>query len=695
MFGGDVYYSLLPALLDALNWHGDLTRINDLLPYNKKSMTLTDLQNTLASLNYNSKRLKCSLSSIDSYQLPGVFIVDDSLFVLVKTIGDTQFLVFDATKRVYLALPRTRLPGVFIRFFRFERSKESLSGAINFWFYKLVFRHFSTMLFVAILSLVITLFNLVSPLFVMLIYNQMEVARNFYIVLPMAIGVGIYVLTILFLRLMRSTSLNFLSARMSYAVNSEILRRILYLPLVNTESASLGAQINRIHDFDNVHRFFTGPAATMLFELPFSIVLFVALYFIGGQIVYIPLSIAFVFLLFAFLIIPFVRKTTEVMSDVAKERQEILLEISSKAQQIKDCGAGRIWSERFAEIAQGHALTTVRSSFVSSLISAGANFLTMLAGALCMYVGSLLVIDGKLSSGGLMASMLITWRILAPLKNTFNIATQLGKIKRSIGQVNRLMSLPIESKVDASVTGFHKLSGMISFSDVSLRYPSTPVPILLGINFEVNKGEVLNVKGHSSSGKSTLFKILLNLYSPQNGKVMLNGVSIKQIDPGLWRRSVYYVSDTPRLFYGTIEENIFNGIDRVTSDHLEIILNQFDIKKIIDGLPLGLKTQIHHQNIDQLSELLALKIHLGRMLVISSSIICLDQPERGLAMHESLVLLKMIHRLKKDKTFVIASDDERFIAYADKVLVLDRGRGAFYNSQEKYRKVFGVNNEKQ
>jgi len=670
-------------LLDALGWGGDELHLAAALPHMPETMGISDLLNTFANLKFEGKVFPTRLNKIDSRLLPCLFIDGKGRALTVVRKAGKEALVYDGSKGEYLHMKLDGRRGRAVFFKSLRKGADSFLKQQRNWFKKVMGRFSRIFALGAAISLVLTLLALLSPVFIMALYDQALTAGGERTVIYLSAGISLYLLIDLGFKLLRSKVFSFISVRLGNIIGNEVLRRILYLPPAFTETASLGAQVARIRDFETVREFFGGTALISLLELPFLVILLIALTYMGGSIAVVPLVAMGIFIIFGLSVMPAMRAVNKKSAQSGSQRQAFTIETLSNLRAIKYTGSTHMWGQRNKEIVADSAIDTFKTAKLTALINAFSQTLVQSAGLFTMAWGVLKVIDGDLSAGGLMASMILTWRILAPIKSGFGVLTQLGRIQRSVAQVDRLMNMKMESKQETNLTVFAGLKGQITFARTALRYSSNAAPALIGIDLDFQAGETVVVVGHDGAGKTTLLKLILGLYNPQAGRVLLDNINVKQIDPVALRQSIGYSPTGSHFFYGTVSQNLKLSNFDASDDDVQAAIKQAFVKDEIDALPEGLDTRIGDHNISLLSLSFRRRLSFARVFLRKPRIMLFDEPESGLTQPEMMKFMDDIADGNKETTAVIATHNPGFFEIADKVVWLENGRIRMVGTPEK------------
>ena len=273
-----------------------------------------------------------------------------------------------------------------------------------------------------------------------------------------------------------------------------------------------------------------------------------------------------------------------------------------------------------------------------------------------------------------MAVMILVWRILGPIKNGFSILAQSASLKRSVNQLNRLMNFQLETTHSKNESLSKQLKNNIDFFQVYLRYLPEAEAALAGIDASIHNNESLTICGHEGAGKSSLLKLLTNLYSIQQGRICINGINVKQISPVLLRKSLTFIPQKIQFFVGTLEQNLKSFNSAATKDQMEEALKSVDLFKDIENMPDKLQTVITEQNRYDFSSAFIKKFFIAAATLRNSNIMIIDETTKDLSDNDINILRKLFLKLKNSKILIFVTDQKAVFELTDKVLWLDKGR---------------------
>lgn len=672
---------LLP-LLKALNWRGDRRHVAEALPHFADSFDLADLRNVMANLHFTSRPARIPLDQIDPRLLPCLFVPDMGGAKVVLEHDEDGLLVFEGSSGDYTRWPRQHLTGT-AYFFTLIQGEDPVVFDPRLGWFRNVASRFTGLFYQGLgLTFLINLIALAPPIFVMMVYDRVIPSGSTATLAHLAIGIGIAVFFEVALRDIRVRLLSFLGGRIDNIFGNEIFKRILYLQPAYTERATIGAQVGRIKDFENIREFFTGPIAGMFIELPFLPVYIGVIAALTGMLAILPVIMLALFVALLFALMPLVRKGVKRSAQAGAKRQEFVVESLSKMQALKYTGTEQVWLDRYRKLSGEAAFADFHTAQITALVNTISSSLMMLSGLAVMSVGVFSVMSGKVSVGGLVAAMMLVWRVLAPLQTAFLTLSRLEQVRSSVRQIDTLMAIKPERNPNARFVPVQRVKGRVTFARVSLRYTPNAQPALMGVNFDIAPGEVVGIIGHNGSGKSTILKLLAGIYQPQAGSIRIDDTDIRQFDPIEIRYQMGYVPQVCNLFYGTIAQNMRLANPQASDDDLRWAAKMAAMLDDINALPEGFNTRIKSARGGSLPTSLQQRLSLARAFVKRSPILLFDEPGTGLDFEADLAFMEAVRQLKRSTTIFIVTHRPSHLKVADKVICMDQGNLILFGPPE-------------
>ena len=521
-------------------------------------------------------------------------------------------------------------------------------------------------------SLLINLFVLASPLFTMNVYDRVVPNNAIETLWVFAIGVTIIYIMDTFTKFTRTYLLESAAKKSDIIMSSVIFEKVLDLKMASYP-ASVGSFASNLKDFDNIRNFLTNATMAALIDLPFSIIFLFVIGYIGGNIVYIPIITMILILSFAYFIKKPLRASIESTHEANAKKSSILIETLNNIETLKTLGTlNQVqwkWEEATGEIAG----KGIKSRLLSTSIPTITQLLIQLNTVMIIVFGVYMIQNFELSMGGLIAVVILTGRTLAPMGQVAGLMTNYEDTKKSYDALSDIISQPSERPEGKQFVERPAFSGHIEFADVTFAYPNTDVPALKNVSFVIEPGEQVAIIGRIGSGKSTIHKLLLGLYEPDSGQILIDGIDINQIDPADLRKNMSYVSQDIMLFRGTVKDNI---IFRAThaSDSAMIKAAQISgTSEFIKKHPRGYEMPIGERG-QGLSGGQRQSIGIARAFLLDEPIVLMDEPSNSMDQITEAQLFKNLQTALKGKTSLLVTQKMTLLSIVSRVIVVNDGK---------------------
>lgn len=541
-------------------------------------------------------------------------------------------------------------------------------------------------------TVLINLFVLATPLFTMSVYDRVIPNNATETLWVFAIGILIAYILDTFLKFTRAMLLESAGKKSDIIMSSIIFEKVLDLKM-SSHPKSVGSFASNLKDFDSIRSFLTNATLTALVDFPFAILFLLVIGYIGGLIVVVPIVIMLAIAAYAFFIRNPLRESIEETHKASAVKSSILIETLQNIETLKTLGAsGHMqwhWEEATGEIAQ----KSLKSRLISTSISTITGFLTQLATVLCVIMGVYLIGEHELTMGGLIAIVMMAGRTVAPMGQVAAMITNYADAKSAYDVINTIISQPTERPHGKKFITRPQINGDIEFKDVSFAYDESEYSALKNVSFTIKAGEKVAIIGRIGSGKSTIAKLILNLYQPSEGSIMVDGIDINQIDPADLRKNISYVSQDIHLFKGNAKDNITYKNTRVTDEQMlrASIISGAD--EFIRKHPKGYEMPIGERGMG-LSGGQRQSIGIARALLLETPIVIMDEPTNAM---DQLSENRLIANLKSsfdDKTAIFITQKNTLLSLVDRIIVMNEGKIYLDGPRDQViAKLSGVSNE--
>ncbi|MBI1327317.1 MAG: ATP-binding cassette domain-containing protein [Alphaproteobacteria bacterium] len=666
-----------------------MTKIIDALPYcspqQEKTLDSFDIKNVISRLGYFSRTVRTTLAQLDKRLTPCIFVREDdpnNPYLVLKS-EQGQLKVYSPRNNGFIWLEQeecAEMNGEAILFKPYDESRQATSkfmrsGTGYGWFRALLTRFRTSYKHILATGLVLNLLALATPIFMMLVYDRV-IASNALDVLPMlCVGAALVIGFEALFRGARTKAVAWFAGRVDNIVGNKIFAHLIDLSPTLIERASIAAQIARIKTFETVRDFFTGAAFLSILELPFIAISLLAMGLIAGPLVLVPLVTIAGFGCLFLLIREMIKKTIRLAAKASSARQQFTIDTFDKLFGIKACGLMAPWYNKFRDLSGRELLCQFNLAWQGMIGEALANALLLCCAVATIGFGAHMIWAGALSPGGLVATMILVWRILTPFYSLCTMIPRIEQLGNSILQVNKLMDLdtePMEARVASRLS---KVTGTVSFQNVTFRYSPELDPVLTNLSLEARLGEFVVISGENGAGKSTLLKLSTGLYRPTDGTVRIDGFDIRQVDAQDLRRKIAYMPQATDFFGGTISENLRIANPLATTRDIAHALAQADLEEEIARLPQGMDTVINDWA--SLPSSFLTRMALARLYLQPSNLVLIDEiPNSLMACTVGHNFRDYIIRNRGRKTIIMATYRHDFMDMADAVVMMRKGRQA-------------------
>lgn len=678
-FHGDGTWEIcLCAMIMRIEPGCKVQRILESLPHHKKPMDEADVLNTMAHLGYYCRKVHTGLKTVDDRLLPALFIpsVGDPSIILGRDRED-QLQFYDPVSKLVSNVPPSFDQAGRIWFFqKYDENRQPISrfmrqGSGQSWFRALLGRFRGTFAQVMTAGLILNIIALTTPLFIMLVYDRV-IASGAMDTLPMlVVGVLIAIGFEWRLRSIRSAGLSWLAGRLDNVVGNRIFSHLVGLSPDLIERASVAAQIARIKTFESVRDFFSGSVFLSLLETPFVFLAIAVVAVIAGPLVYVPLlMVAGYVALFAFIRYR-VKIAIRLAAKASSARQQFAIETFEKLEGIRGHGLSAKWQEKFRHLSGREMMTHFYLGWLGMVAETWAHTLTVIAAVATVGFGVHMIWAGTMTTGALVAAMILVWRILTPFYALCTMIPRLEQLRNSIVQVNDLMDIETEAEEAKSFARLPRIRGQLSFHNVSFRYDEDTDHIFENLSFEARNGDLVAITGSNGTGKATILKLIKALHRPTNGMIRLDGFDIRQLDAPYLRRQIAYVPKTPHFFYGSVSDNMRLANPLATDDEIRQALRLADAWDDVQTLPAGLETMIGSHDGTRLTSSLGARLSLARAYLHPAAILLIDElPNTLLSGQAGQNLQDYLVRIKGKRTVVLCTYREDYLRLADTIVWL-------------------------
>ena len=646
-----------------------------------------DLLLVAKQLGLRAKRSRTSPDRLSLTPLPALALMKDgSLVVLAQCDGQRVLLqrFADGAEQRPLIEPFETFVQQWSGELVLVTSRASMAGELakfDFsWFIPSLVKHRRLLGEVLLVSLFLQLFALVSPLFFQVVMDKVLVHRGISTLDVLVVGLVVVMLFESLLTVLRAYVFSHTTSRIDVELGSRLYRHLLNLPLAYFEARRVGDSVARVRELESIRSFLTGGALTLVLDVVFS-VLFVAvmlLYSLKLTLI-VLLSLPLYFLL-SLLVAPVLHTRLEEKFNRGAENQALLVESITGAQTVKAGALEPVFARKWDQQLAGYVSASFRTQNLATAAHESVNIIGKLVSAAVLWFGAHAVMNGELTVGMFVAFTMFANRVAQPIMRMAQMWTDFQQTGISVRRLGDILNTRTEVPPQA-VAQLPPVKGRITLDGVTFRYRPDAPPVLHGVSLDIRAGEVIGIVGRSGSGKSTLTKLVQRLYSPEQGRLLVDGIDIGLIDAAQLRRQVGVVLQENLLFNRSVRENIAIADPAAPLEAVIHAATLAGATEFISELPHGYDTVVGEQGTG-LSGGQRQRIAIARALFTNPRILILDEATSALDYESEAILHKNMAAICKGRTVIIIAHRLTAVRHAHRIIAMDKGRIAEAGSHE-------------
>ncbi|AOO64820.1 type I secretion system permease/ATPase [Sulfurospirillum halorespirans] len=547
-----------------------------------------------------------------------------------------------------------------------------LENSGSSWFWGTVKRSKQIYIDVILASLVVNLFVLASPLFTMNVYDRVIPNNAVETLWVLALGLFVvYVLDIV-LKFLRSYFLEIAGKKSDVIMSSIIFEKVMDLKMA-VRPKSVGSFASNLRDFDSIRNFLTSSTLATLIDLPFAFIFLITIHFIASYMVLVPFVLMLAILAYTLSIKKSLQESIESTYQASAIKNGILIESLNAMETIKTLSAGGHaqwkWEEASGEIAQ----RSLKSKILSNSITTITSFFVQLNTIVVVVLGVYMIKEMELTMGGLIAAVILSSRAIAPMGQVAALIASFEQTRTAYKAIDDIMKLPSERPSGKKFVRREHFLGKIEFKNVTFSYPESNKKALDNVSFVIKAGERVGVLGRNGSGKTTIEKLILGLYAPDDGSVLIDGIDINQIDPVDLRKNIGYVPQDVVLFQGSVRDNIVYKAPYVDDETILKAAKMGGVDEFVDSHPLGYDMPVLERG-DGVSGGQRQSIAISRAFLVDAPIMLLDEPTNSLDNTSENHIKKLLEASIEGRTTLLVTHKMSLLDMVERLLVIDNGR---------------------
>ena len=554
-------------------------------------------------------------------------------------------------------------------------SRASLAGALakfDFsWFIPSLVKYRRLFSEVLVVSLFLQLFALVSPLFFQVVMDKVLVHRGLTTLDVLVVGLIVVVVFESVLTTLRTYVFSHTTSRIDVELGARLFRHLVNLPLAYFQARRVGDSVARVRELENIRSFLTGNAITLVLDLAFSVIFIAVMLAYSVPLTLIVLVSLPLYIGLSLLLVPMLRARLDEKFARGAENQALLVETITGIQTVKASALEPVLAKRWDEQLAAYVSASFRTSLLASYGHEGINLIGKIVSAAMLWYGARLVMEQQLSVGQFVAFNMFAQRVAQPIMRMAQLWTDFQQTGISMARLGDILNTRTEVP-PTTAAQLPPLQGRIQFDAVSFRYRAEAQPVLHDLTLDVQAFEVIGIVGRSGSGKSTLTKLVQRLYTPEQGRVLVDGIDISLIDAAQLRRQIGVVLQENWLFNRSVRENIAITDPAAPLQAVMRAALLAGAHEFISELPEGYDTVVGEQGAS-LSGGQRQRIAIARALFTDPRILIFDEATSALDYESEAILQRNMAAICKGRTVIVIAHRLSSVRNAHRIVVMDKG----------------------
>ena len=660
-----------------------ITKLRDMMGTDLKGTNLIGLSKCADELGFVSQAVRVDKEGfLSKYTLPAIAntITKEGMthFVVIFKITDKYVVIGDSAKdliRIKTDDFYKDFTGVLLilkpneEFIRGKNKGEKVFGR----YVRLLKPHKKLFIYGILASLILTILGIVSSLFNSVIYDEILPYKQENVLNLLLIVFAGIAITQVVIGFVREWMMIHLSVKIDIPLMLGYFKHIYKLPMKFFSTRKTGDIITRFSDAFTIKGVFTNIALTLIIDVSMTLITGLILFKMNLTLFGVILLMTIVSIILVFIFKQPYKKINEEQMQQASVLNSQIIEGLRAVETIKGNaneeteleGIEREYVKSLRIGVKESMLSNVQGS-ISSLISTAGNLVLT-------YFGIMQVINNEITLGTMMAFMTLASYFMDPVSRLVSLQLSIQESNISMKRISEILDYEREQEDDKKgmYQELEKIDGEISFKNVTFRYGNRK-PVLKNLSFDIPKGKKVAMVGASGSGKSTVAKLLLKYYEPEEGEITIDGIDINEYTNKSIRKSISYVPQTIELFSKSIYDNIRVSKMNSTLDEVKEAAKAADAHDFIRKQPMQYYTYLEEAG-NGLSGGEKQRIALSRAFLKKNEFYILDESTSNLDFGTENIIFDMIFNKFRDKSMLIIAHRLATIKNCDMIIVLDEG----------------------
>jgi len=646
------------------------------------------LLNLAKQLKLKARLVRCDYEKLRKVNSPVIVKkIDGSFFIIVKSnkaSEEEKIMILDPAKGIPEVISLNQLNEMWdgTAILMAKKGMADSEAIFGFkWFIPTIMKFKTEFIQVLLAVFVIQIIGLLTPVMTQVVVDKVLVHNSMSTLYVLTVGIAISYVFELVIGLAKSYVFTHTTNRIDVILSHRLFKHLFSLPLRYFESRRTGDTVARVRELDTIRNFLTGTPLSALIDLVFIFVYIVVLFIYSVPLTWIVIGSIPVFALISIVVTPLFKKRLDEKFNAGAETQSYLVETITGVQTVKSYALEPTLEKKWGELQADYVKAGYKTSMVASTSNQLSQFVQKIFDLLILFAGAGAVMNGAFTVGQLVAFRMLASRVSGPVLRFVQLWQEYQQASLSVKRIGDIFNSAAEPKPQTNIT-LPPVKGNIKFENVVFRYQMDLPETIKKMSFEIEAGSVIGIVGRSGSGKSTISKLIQRLYIPEAGKILIDGIDISLVDPSWLRTQIGVVLQENFMFNGTISENIAIHCKNASMADIINAAKTAGADDFIMQMPNGYDTLIGERGMG-LSGGQKQRIAIARAILNNPRILLLDEATSALDYESESIIQNNLKDICRGRTVIIIAHRLSTLKDAQKIMVVDSGMIAEYDTPQK------------
>lgn len=535
-------------------------------------------------------------------------------------------------------------------------------------------------------TLVSNFIQIFTSLFTMIVYNKIIPNGALATLTTVFIGLAVLLLTDSIFKTLKSRIMNHACSVIEADLQAKLYRKVISWDLQNMPKLA-GSSASLVKDLENVIELFATGTITVVIGIPFVLINLAVIYLIGAQLAYVAGILALTTILTSLLYYFIISRSADDAKSASIEKSSIFIETLSNLETIKSIGDYSFFGNKWVDTVDKNSKISHRlKNFLADIGSFNAG-LNSFGQIIIVSVGAYLVIEGQITSGALIASVMLNSRAQQPLVQLSGLLQKLSTAKASLKKLNQVFNSFSNEEKRRDNLSISEVVGNIELRKLKFQPNESKSAILEIERLRIDEGQKIGIVGSVGSGKSTVLKLISGVLTPTEGSIIYGTYDTSAIHQTDLRRNIGYLGQAPGIFAGTIRENICLSDQNASEEEINAAMKLSGFDRILTKFPNGLSYRLSEHG-RELSGGQKQILALSRCFLTNPNYLFLDEPTSAMDPRHEMLFIKNIAAFIKNKTFIAVTHRKPILQLVDRILVIENGKVIIDGERDEVLKKF-------